>query len=150
MVETQGERRRAVLVSMAFAAAVALPGVRVLVEREAGDGFPLSTYPMFDEDPGHVIELPTVVAVTTDGTERLSPLLIAGTDQVIQAWEAVRAAVARGPDATAELCEEVAGRVDAPASIAVVIERYDTLEWSSDPGTEPQEQRTLARCRARG
>jgi predicted component of type VI protein secretion system len=150
MVMAPGERRRAVLVSMAFAAAVTLPGVRVLVEREAGDGFPLSTYPMFDEDPGHVLELPTVVALTTDGTDRLSPRLIAGTDQVVQAWEAVRAAIARGPEATDELCEEVAGRLDAPVWLAVVIERYDTLEWASDPGAEPQERRTVARCQAHG
>jgi hypothetical protein len=147
---TPDERRRAVLVSMAFAAAVTLPGVRVLVEREAGDGFPLSTYPMFDEDPGHVLDLPTVVAVTTDGTDRLSPRVIAGTDQVVQAWEAVRAAIAGGPEATDQLCEEVAGRLDAPVLVTVVIERYDTLEWASDPGAEPQERRTVARCRAHG
>jgi hypothetical protein len=139
-----------VLVSAVVVAAVALPGVRLLLERETGDGFPLSTYPMFNEDPGRVIELPTVVAVTADGIERLSPRLIAGTDQVIQAWMAVRAAVDGGPDATDELCEEVAGRIDGPASLAVVIERHDILDWSSDPSTEPMERRTVARCEANG
>jgi hypothetical protein len=140
--------RRALVVSVAFAAAVALPGVRLLVEREPGDGFPLSTYPMFDEDPGRVLEMPAVVAETDGGVERLSPEVIAGTDQVVQAWEALRAAIAGGPGAVAELCREVAGRLDGPRRLAVVIERHDIRRWSSDLDSEPLERRALARCRA--
>ena len=138
------------MVAVAFLVAVALPGLRVVVEREASDGFPLSTYPMFDEDPGRVMELPTVVAMSADGVERLSPRLIAGTDQVVQAWKAVRAAVAEGPEAVRGLCGEVAGRLDSPTSLAVVVERFDVVEWSADPDGEPLERRTLARCRAPG
>jgi hypothetical protein len=121
----------------------------MLVDREAGDGFPASTYPMFTEDPGRVLELPTVVAVTATGVERLSPRQIAGTDQIVQAWETVRSAVARGPDATAELCDDVAGRLDAPAALAVVVERYDTLAWAADPTAAPEDRRTVVRCGAR-
>ena len=131
-----------------FIAAVAVPGMRLLVDGEAGDGFPLSTYPMFTEDPGRVLELPTVVAVTDDGIERLSPQQIAGTDQVVQSWETVRAAVDLGATAIRELCEEVAQRLDGPGQVAVVIERYDSLAWSSDPTAAPQDRRTLTRCRA--
>ena len=144
------ERCRAVLVSAVVLVAVALPGMRLLVDRESGDGFPLSTFPMFTEDHGRVLELPTVVAVTATGVERLSPAEIAGTDQVVQAWETVRRAVERGRDAARELCDEVAGRVDGPASLAVVVERYDILAWAAHPSDPPQNRRTVARCRSHG
>jgi hypothetical protein len=141
--------RRAVLVSAAFLVAVALPGIRLVVEGDdTADGFPLSTYPMFSDDPGTLIELPTVVAYTDDGSvERLSPRQIAGTDQVVQAWENVRAAVSGGPRSAQRLCEEVADRVESP--VAVVVEQHDTLEWSASNGeAEPLDRRTVARCEA--
>jgi hypothetical protein len=141
---------RATILSVAFVAAVALPGVRSLLEREPGDGFPLSTYPMFDEDPGRVVEMPTVVLETGDRVERLSPRQIAGTDQVIQAWEAVKAAVAGGPAAAGALCAEVAGRLHRPGEVAVVVERHDVVDWSSHPDAAPLDRRTIARCRAQG
>jgi hypothetical protein len=102
------------VVSAAVVVAVAVPGVRLLADgRDAPDGFPLSTYPMFTRDPGGVVELPTVVAVGPGGeVERLSPQTIAGTDQVIQAGVAVGRAVRDGPAAAGALCREVAGRVD--------------------------------------
>jgi hypothetical protein len=77
---------------------------------------------MFDEDPGRVLELPTVVAVTATGVERLS-------------------------QATRELCDEVAARVDGPSTFAVVVERYDTVAWAADPTAPPLDRRTVARCR---
>lgn len=146
---TRAERRRALLVSSLVVVTVALPAVRMLGDRSSGDGFPLSTYPMFAEDHGDRLELPTVVHVTATGTERLSPRRIAGTDQVIQAWKTVRAAVARGPHAARELCEEVAARAAEPATFAVVIERYDTLAWAADPASAPEQRRTVVTCRSR-
>jgi hypothetical protein len=135
-----------VIVSLVVLAAVVLPGLRTLVEGVSGDGFPLSTYPMFTGDPGRYVELPTVVAVGRDGhVERLSPQEIAGTDQVIQAWEAVRRAVARGSSTTHALCREVAARIGR--DVEVVVERYDTRAWARDPDAEPLERRPLARCR---
>jgi hypothetical protein len=148
MTPARRERWRAVLVSSAVLAAVAFPGLRLLVDRESGDGFPLSTFPMFTEDHGRVLELPTVVEVTATGVERLSPAEIAGTDQVVQAWETVRRAVERGRDAAHDLCDEVAGRVDGPTTLAVVVERYDIVAWAAHPHGEPQNRRTVARCRS--
>jgi hypothetical protein len=131
-------------------AAVAVPGVRMLASPDAPDGFPLSTYPMFARDPGRVVELATVVAISPEGdVERLSPETIAGTDQVIQAGVTVRQAIDRGPTAAAALCREVALRVEEPASVAVVVEEHDAVAWSAGD-REPRERRTVAECGADG
>jgi hypothetical protein len=148
---TRGERRWAVVVSAVMVVAVALPGVRLVVEgREAPDGFPLSTYPMFTRDPGRVVEMPTVVGVSPGGdVERLSPRVIAGTDQVIQANEGVRRAVRLGGSTVRELCREAAGRVDAAdvATVAVVVERHDAIAWAAGD-REPTDRRTVTECPA--
>jgi hypothetical protein len=147
---TRTERLRALATSAVVVAAVAVPGLRLLADgRDAPDGFPLSTYPMFTRDPGRVVELPTVVAVTSDGaTERLSPETIARTDQVIQAGVTVGQAVRAGPAAARALCREVAGRVDPAGSgvtVAVVVERHDAVAWSAGDG-EPLDRRIVADC----
>ena len=138
------------VLSVAVVTAVALPGVRWLIEAdEPSDGFPISTYPMFTRDPGRIVELPTVVAVASDGAvERLSPQTIAGTDQVIQASVAVVTAVAAGSDAARDLCNEVADRVDGPTTLAVVVERHDAMAWAADSSTEPVDRRTMVTCEA--
>lgn len=143
-------RWRALLVSAAVVVAVTTPGVRMLVSPEAPDGFPLSTYPMFTRDRGRVVEVATVIAESPRGkVERLSPQTIAGTDQVVQAGVTVRRAVTAGAGASGRLCDEVAGRVAAPATVAVVVERYDVIRWSAGD-REPLERRTHAECEARG
>jgi hypothetical protein len=142
------ERRRALAVAAAVVVGVALPGIRMMASTDAPDGLPLSTYPMFTRDAGRVVEQPTVVAVSPAGRiERLSPETIAGTDQVMQAARAVHRAVGAGSAATRALCEEVAGRVDAPATVAVVVERYDPIAWS-EGDVEPLERRTVVTCEA--
>jgi hypothetical protein len=142
------ERRRALAVAAVVVVGVALPGIRMLASGDAPDGLPLSTYPMFTRDPGRVVEQPTVVAVLPGGdVERSSPETIAGTDQVMQAARAVRQAVGAGPAATRPLCEEVAGRVEAPATVAVVVERYDAIAWS-EGDREPFGRRTVVACDA--
>lgn len=154
----RGERRWALAASAVVVTAVALPGVRLLAGgREAPDGFPLSTYPMFTRDPGDIVEVPTVVAVMPDGdVERLSPETIARTDQVIQAGETVGQAVRDGLATTRALCRDVAGRlagnVDARATgnagtvtVAVVVERHDAVAWAAGD-REPLDRRTIADC----
>lgn len=144
------ERWRAVVVSTVIVVAVALPGLRWVVETEPSDGFPISTYPMFTRDPGRIVEVPTVVARRADGTvERLSPQAIAGTDQVIQASVTVRAAVAAGHGATQALCDEVAARIGG-ADLAVLVERHDAIAWAEDNASEPIDRRTVLRCEAGG
>lgn len=148
---SRGERRWALVVSAVMIVAVALPGVRLLAAgRDAPDGFPLSTYPMFTRDPGPVVDVPTVVGVSADGEiDRLSPRVIAGTDQVIQANEGVRRAVRQGGPAVRALCREAAGRVDTTnvATVAVVIERHDAIAWAAG-NREPLDRRTIAECAA--
>jgi hypothetical protein len=142
------ERRLALGVAAAVVVGVALPGVRMMASGDAPDGLPLSTYPMFARDRGRVVEQPTVVAMSPGGeVARLSPETIAGTDQVMQAARAVQHAVGAGPAATRALCEEVAGRVDAPVTVAVVVERYDPIAWS-EGDREPVERRTVVACEA--
>ncbi|MBN2623646.1 MAG: hypothetical protein JXA83_09775 [Acidimicrobiales bacterium] len=144
------ERWWALLVSAVVVAAVAAPGVRMLLSTGAPDGFPLSTYPMFTGSGDRVVEMPTVVAVLPDGeVERLSPETIAGTDQVVQAGVTVRRAVAAGPPAARRLCGRVADRLDATATVAVVVERHDVVAWAAGDRA-PLERRTVAECEAGG
>jgi hypothetical protein len=148
---SRAERRWALLVAVVLIGAVALPGLRLLAQgRDAPDGFPLSTYPMFTRDPGRVVDLPTVVGVTPDGeVTRLSPRVIADTDQVIQANEVLRRAVRQGGLALRELCRDAAGRVDSGRveSVAVVVERHDAIDWAAGDRA-PLERRTIVDCPA--
>lgn len=145
-----GERRFAVLVGVLATAAVLVPGVRLLADEGAPDGFPLSTYPMFARDRGRVVEVATVVVARDGGeVERLSPSTIAGTDQVVEASVVVATAVRRGPTAAAALCEEVLGRargLGPDAELQVVVERYDTVRWAAGDD-DPDERRVVAACR---
>lgn len=131
-------------------AAVAVPGVRTIVEGgDAPDGFPLSTYPMFTRQRGRVVEVPSVVVDDHGTIERLSPLVIAGTDQVIEAHNVVARAISSGQDASLDLCRHVAAGLDdrpAGATVDVVVERYDALAWAAGDG-EPLERDVVARCR---
>lgn len=147
----RGERWWASAVVAVVVLLVALPGVRTLVEgRDAADGFPLSTYPMFSRERAREVRIPTVVAVREDGeVERLSPRVIAQTDQVIQAATTVSRAVS-SPARARELCADVAGRVSAPATVAVVVEEHDALRWAADSGTDPLDRREVATCPATG
>jgi len=125
---------------------VALPGARTIVQgREAPDGFPISTYPMFTRDRGRLVEVPSVVITEGDEVDRLSPSAIADTDQVIEAHEVVARAVRE--HAADELCREVAGRVDLDGGeqLEVVLERYDTIAWASGDD-EPLQRRVVASC----
>lgn len=132
------------MVSAVVVVAVALPGVRMIATASAPDGFPLSTYPMFSRDRGRIVEVPTVVVESPGGgVDRLSPVTIAGTDQVIQAGVTVHQAIRDGR--APALCHEVAERVDGPGTVAVVIERHDVVAWSAGD-QEPLDRRAVARC----
>lgn len=92
------------------------------------DGFPLSTYPMFAVDRGATTTVVTAVGRTGDGGRtRLSPHLLAGTDEPILAVRTARAAVERGDAAL--WCDEIAQRVAtaSPAAPATLGERSDAI-----------------------
>ena len=91
------------------------------------DTYPLSTYPMFASDRGEVHRIATVVEVRDDGTTaRLSPELIAGTDEVILTAVTVSRAVRDGD--AGELCQEVAARLGAGRRARVQTETHDVTE----------------------
>jgi hypothetical protein len=114
------------LVTLAVGAVVLAPAVWP----HASDGFPLSTYPMFTYERGRVVAIDTVVLVAGDRTERLSPELIAGTDEPVLASATVSRAIVGGPAALDRLCHEVVDRLEdgRGGEVEVVTETYDTIE----------------------
>lgn len=139
------ERRKAVA---ALVAVVVLLGVVPLALDR--DSFPLSTYPMFSSPRSSAESVDTAVAVAADGSAtRLSPTVIAGTDEVIIATVTVSNAIrARTTD---QLCTEIAQRVAglpagrAAVAVEVVTERFDAVRWYEGDRT-PLERRVHARC----
>jgi hypothetical protein len=118
--------------------------VPVMLDR---DSYPLSTYPMFSTRRTAVSTVNTAVAVG-DGVDRLSPELIAATDEVIQAAATVSDAIARGE--TDALCEDIAARVatggpTGATAIEVVSERFDAVAWY-DGNRQPLGRVVHARC----
>ena len=114
---------------LVVAGVVLWPAVRAGTE----DSFPLSTYPMFSWSLDATVPVDAVVGRTAGGAEvRLSPALIGGTDEVIQAGAAVRAAIRSGPAASQELCRQVAARLagsDAVAEVEVRTDVVDAVAW---------------------
>lgn len=117
---------------MVLAMVVAWPALR----RPPTDGFPLSTYPMFATDRGREARVATAVGLTAHGERvRLSPELLAGTDEPMIAVGAARDAVsdAGSPETW---CAEVARRVAAGRPgverIDVVVEEHDAVAHFAD------------------
>ena len=137
------------LLAVALVAVMIAPAVG-----EPSDGFPLSTYPMFAVDRGPISSVSTAVGRTEDDQRlRLSPNLLAGTEEPIMAVRTARVAVARGQ--ADSWCEEVAARVSAagPGSdrwgditkIEVVTEVHDSASSLTSESYEP-EVREHASC----
>ncbi|HEX5939667.1 MAG TPA: hypothetical protein VFZ12_04860, partial [Dehalococcoidia bacterium] len=116
---------RAYVLTGLFGLAVALPAIPGLV----GDDFPISTYPMFSGRQSETASIARAEGVRADGsTGRLSPSLVAN-DEVIQAFETIRQAIYQGPEATTELCDRVAGRLepDEYESVRIVTSIYNVI-----------------------
>ena len=102
------------------------------------DGFPLSTYPMFSTRRPSAAAFATVVGVDGAGRSHwLTPTLVNGTREVVQAAAVVQRQVADGR--ADQLCAEVAERVAragvvATEQIQVVTVRYDTVGYFSAAG----------------
>ena len=110
------------LAPLLAAAVVLVP----LIRSPESDSYPLSTYPMFATDRGRVAAIATAVAIDSDGViTRLGSAAIGGTDEVILAAATVSAAVGR--DEVAELCEEIAHRLDR-AEFSTVIVRTEVVD----------------------
>ncbi len=134
-----------IAVSLALLAAVLWP----LVAQK--DSFPFSNYPMFSFPRDRDSTVNVAIGFGADGQPvTLSPESIAGSDQVIHAARAVGDAVRS--DAAPALCEEIARRVAAgstpAASIEIVTETFDVVDWF-DGDTEPDQRVVHARCEVR-
>ncbi len=116
------------VVTVVAVAVVASPAVLP----DPADDFPLSTYPMFTADRGRVVDLDTAVLVDVDGRHRLSPEVVGGTDEVIAAAVAVSQAVAGGLAALADLCADIADRIDSTGTVEIVTERHDAVDLLRD------------------
>ena len=117
------------------------------------DGYPLSTYPMFSHDRGRTSHIATVIGYDADrSVHRLSPHLVGGSDEVMLAVETAAKAVARGEEATAALCDQVAARVatddglDDIVEVAVVVEEHDAVAWFAQRDREARSVDVRAVC----
>jgi hypothetical protein len=115
-----------------FVALLVSPAIR------SRDSFPLSTYPMYAADRGRIASLSTVIGRTDVGDEviRLTPQLIARTDDPLIAESSVRSAISGGR--AAQWCATVAGRVTRSkldrlrpvTRVEVVRERVDVVAFA--------------------
>ncbi|MCY3850757.1 MAG: hypothetical protein OXF75_08160 [Acidimicrobiaceae bacterium] len=114
-----------------------------LLRDPASDTYPLSTYPMFATDRGNVHRIATAVERTDDGFVRLSPKLIAGTDEAVLASVTVTRAVRLGEADI--LCEEILERLGADRQIEVRTETLDVVVLSVE-GSADSTVTVHARC----
>ncbi|GJM39419.1 MAG: hypothetical protein DHS20C19_27860 [Acidimicrobiales bacterium] len=121
-------RQRTRLLASAIAAVVVLSP---LLREPTSDTYPLSTYPMFAGDRGAVHQIATAVErLPGGGIARLSPDLIAGTDEVILAAVTVQRALASGEGDA--LCGEIAARLGAGRTVEVRRETVDVVAVIAD------------------
>lgn len=135
--------RVAVLVAVALV--MAIPALR----RPPTDGFPLSTYPMFARDRGETSTIATAVGLTGDGSEvRLSPEVLAGSDEPMQAISTAAAAVRDGRGEA--WCQEVSARIDDVEVVAVEVRRetHDVVAYFTDDAPALDVD-VVARCSVR-
>lgn len=135
----------AVAVSVALVGATLLP----LRRNPYDDGFPLSTYPMFASKRPIVGSFTYALGETKDGKRRtLSPSLIAGTGEILQALQVVDRALRNG--SLPELCKSIASRVRDDdeytdvVAIRIVSGTHDALKYLADHVVGRESERT--RC----
>ncbi|MCB0997550.1 MAG: hypothetical protein KDB21_20810 [Acidimicrobiales bacterium] len=135
-------RRWGTAVTVAMALAVSAP----LIGPAGYDDFPVSSYPMFSRELRRTVDLAHVVGRTGTGEERVLPPELLGTDEVIQAYETVRTAVAGGAAMLDELCTSVAEHAEAElVEILVVTDTFDVVDYFGD-GRSPIARVEHVRC----
>ncbi len=136
------------LIALVFSVVLAAAVVSPLFRSPPRDSFPLSSYPMFSGRLQAVNNVSTIVGRTADGSRKLlSPLVISGSDEVMQALIDVSLAVYTGDAATASLCAAAADRVsdDEVVALEVITERYDAVGFFSG-AEEPLATSVHATC----
>ena len=116
---------------LALVTLAALVVLSPLARDPKSDTYPLSTYPMFASNRGEEHRIATVVEVLPDGTTgRLSPELIAGTDELVLTAVTVGRSVRGGQAET--LCREVAVRLGPGRIARVQTERHNVIALIAD------------------
>ena len=105
-----------------------------LIREPTSDTYPLSTYPMFATDRGHIHSIASAVERTSDGFARLSPKLIAGTDEAVLASVTVKQAIRLGEAEI--LCEEILERLGSGRQVEVRTETLDVVALSVEGSTD--------------
>ncbi|MEO1228633.1 MAG: hypothetical protein AAFZ18_06995 [Myxococcota bacterium] len=128
-------------------------GVVLLVLSPLGhgqDGFPLSTYPMFSSRRPEVATLARAVGATSTGEPvPLSPSLVSGSSEPMQAVSTVNRTIRAGKPASERLCQDIAKRVaDAkPEAREIRIELVDVhVEGWFAGERAPRRTRRIATC----
>ena len=127
-----------------LAASIILIGIVPVLNQH--DSFPISTYPMFSSRRTTTESVDTAVFMDLMGkVQRLTPSVIAGTDEVILAAQTVSHAISDGT--TKELCAEIAARYTPKVAgrIEVVTEVFDALQWY-DGNKSPLRRTVHASC----
>jgi hypothetical protein len=132
-------------VKCAFAAVIVLLVAAPVARPPVDDSFPLSTYPMFSWSRPQETTVSSAAGYDAAGGRlRLSPMVVGGTREVIQAAGTVAQAINTG--AAAALCREVlAGAPGQVVAVEIVTEIYDVIAYFE--GDEDPRRRTVhARC----
>ena len=116
-----------------------------VVRSPADDSFPLSTYPMFSLARPRETTVSSAAGYDAAGARlRLSPRVVGGTGEVIQAAGTIVQAIR--DETTAALCEEILTNVPTAAvAVEIVTETYDVIGYF-DGDEDPLERTIHARC----
>ena len=132
-------------VRCALGAAIVVLAAAPVVGSPADDSFPLSTYPMFSLARPQETTVSSAAGFDAAGTRlRLSPRVVGGTGEVIQAAGTVGQAIGAGT--TDDLCREVLAEApDNVVVVEIVTETYDVIAYF-DGDEEPLERTVHSRC----
>lgn len=132
-------------VRCAFAVLVVALVAAPVLRSPGDDSFPLSTYPMFSlARPAETTVSSAVGFDAADQRVILSPRIVGGTAEVIQAAATVGRAIRSG--AAEELCREIIARAPTKAvAVEIVTETYDVVAYF-DGDEEPIRRTVHARC----
>jgi hypothetical protein len=79
-------------------------------------------------------DIPHALAISADGGSRILPPSAVFNGEVVQAFETLRQAIASGPEATQDLCRQIAERAGGDAAqVMIVTDRFDAVRyWQGD------------------
>ncbi|MGI9648726.1 MAG: hypothetical protein ACR2OI_09430 [Acidimicrobiia bacterium] len=128
-----------------FGAVLVLLVAAPVVRSPANDSFPFSTYPMFSlARPAETSVSSAVGYDAADTRLTLSPRVVGGTIEVIQAAGTVIQAISAGTSDA--LCREVLAQAPSEVvAIEIVTETYDVVAYF-DGDEEPVQRTVHARC----